>query len=85
MALPFSATPTDHVVRSGNLSWFANCAWDALAIPVAIGGDAHIASVWLDDGSPVTLSVTGTELSSYEGYVHFGVAAAHWWDDIVET
>ena len=36
MALPFSAVATDHVVRSERLSWWANCAWDSLAIPTAL-------------------------------------------------
>ncbi|MDJ0771731.1 MAG: organomercurial lyase [Ilumatobacter sp.] len=42
MALPFSAIPTDHVVRSGDRRWFANCAWDSLAIPAALGVDTEI-------------------------------------------
>ncbi len=43
MALPFAARPTEHrVVTDDGRSWWANCAWDALAIPVAMGIDARI-------------------------------------------
>ncbi|MGI9644539.1 MAG: organomercurial lyase [Ilumatobacteraceae bacterium] len=84
MALPFSAIPTDHRVVAGDRSWFANCAWDALAIPVLLGVDARIEAPWLD-GDPVGLSVAGGQLSSTDGWVHYAVPAARWWDDIVET
>ncbi|NNE11075.1 MAG: hypothetical protein HKN41_02395, partial [Ilumatobacter sp.] len=86
MALPFSAVPTDHVVRSGDRSWFANCAWDALAIPAALGINADIEAPRLDDGAPVDLRVVDGELAGeLDGQVHFAVPARHWWDDIVET
>lgn len=85
MALPFSAVETDHVVRSGSLRWWANCAWDALAIPVALSIDAEIDADWLDSGRPAELAVVGGELTSTDGFVHFQIPARRWWDDIVET
>ncbi len=86
MALPFSAVPTDHVVRSGDRSWFANCAWDSLAIPAALGVDAEIHATWLDDGSPVDLRIVdGEPVGDTGALIHFVVPARRWWDDIVET
>ncbi len=86
MALPFSAIPTDHVVHSGARRWFANCAWDALAIPAALGVDAVIDAPWLDDGSPVDLAIVdGRMEGDTDAHVHFVVPARHWWDDIVHT
>ncbi len=85
MALPFSAVPTDHRVVGGGRSWWANCAWDALAIPVVLGVDARIEAPWLDGGEPFDRAVDGGELSSTDGWVHYSVPAANWWDDIVET
>jgi hypothetical protein len=35
MAPPFSGVATQHVVAAGGVSYFANCAWDALGIPAA--------------------------------------------------
>ena len=86
MALPFSAIPTDHeVVATDGRRWWANCAWDALAIPSLVGRDAQITSRWLDDGSPLTLTVTAEGTQPDRGLVHFLVPACRWWDDIVET
>ncbi|HSF84181.1 MAG TPA: organomercurial lyase [Acidimicrobiia bacterium] len=85
MALPFSAVPTEHLVRHGGRAWWANCAWDALAIPAALGIDAAIDANWLDTGEPVELEVRDGNLSSVDGFVHFAVPARHWWDDIGET
>jgi hypothetical protein len=85
MALPFSAIPTDHRVVSGDRSWWANCAWDALAIPAALGIDASIEATWLGAGDPVELAIVEGELADVDGFVHFVVPARRWWDDIVET
>ena len=87
MALPFSAVPTAHRVVVGPRSWWANCAWDALAIPAALDVDADIEAEWMDTGEPVELRVVGGRLDGLEdgGFVHFERPAARWWDDIVET
>ena len=85
MALPFSAVETDHVVRSGSLRWWANCAWDALAIPAALSIDAEIRGAWMDSGQPAELAVADGQLTSTEGVVHFQIPARQWWDDIIET
>lgn len=90
MALPFATRPTGHRVVAGDMAWWANCAWDALAIPAALDGlgrseVARIEATWMDTGEPVQLEVGNGELSSLDGFVHFSVPAAKWWDDIVET
>ncbi len=85
MALPFSAVPTAHKVVAGDRSWFANCAWDSLAIPAALDIDAVIESEWLDTGEPVELAISDGRLRHTDGFIHFAVPARHWWDDIVET
>ena len=86
MALPFSAIETNHVVRAGERRWFANCAWDALAIPAALKIDAEIDAPWLDDDTPVALRIIAGELhGDVDARVHFAVPARHWWDDIVHT
>lgn len=85
MALPFSAVPTPHVVQSGERRWWANCAWDSLAIPVALDIDATITSEWSDSDESVALTVRSGALSPLEGHVHFAIPARRWWDDIVET
>jgi hypothetical protein len=85
MALPFSAEPTDHRVTAATGAWWANCAWDALAVLAAMHSDGRIASTWDDTGEPVDLSVVDGRLDSTEGFVHFAIPAHRWWDDIVRT
>ena len=73
-------------MRAGDRRWFANCAWDALAIPAALGTDAEIDAPWLDGGSPVDLRIVDGRLEGdTDACVHFVVPARHWWDDIVHT
>ncbi len=85
MALPFSAVDTGHSVVSGDESWWANCAWDTLAIPAALDIDAAIEATWLDTGEPVDLAIVDGELRHADGFIHFEIPARRWWDDIVET
>ena len=85
MALPFSAIPTGHLVRSAERSWWANCAWDALAIPLLLDIDAQIEATWMDDETPFRASMNAGAYDGPEGFVHFQRPAASWWDDIVET
>lgn len=85
MALPFSAVETGHAVLAEDQRWRANCAWDTLAIPAALQIDAAIEASWLDTGEPVELGVRGGELAHTAGFIHFEIAARHWWDDIAET
>jgi hypothetical protein len=85
MAHPFAATDSGYRVHGTDVSWLANCAWDSLAIPAALGIDTRIEAEWLDTGGPVDLGVVGGRLTATEGFVHYGVSAGEWWDDITET
>jgi len=85
MALPFGSSDTGHRVHGPTVSWWANCAWDSLAIPVALGVDVDIEAKWLDTGEAVDLHVRNGELSSVDGYVHWSHPAHTWWDEITET
>jgi len=85
MAPPFSGMPTQHRVEVEGIEYFANCAWDALGVPAALGkpGLVHLWCEWL--GEPLNLSVglDGPEPSSW--LFHCLVPAARWWDDLVFT
>jgi len=85
MALPFAAEPTDFRVTADRGSWWANCAWDSLAVVAALDVDARIESTWSDTGDPVEIDVRDGVLDQTDGFVHFRVPARHWWDDIVFT
>lgn len=85
MALPFSAEPTDFRVTTSSGAWWANCAWDSLAVLAALHEDGRIESLWSDTGGEVRLAVAAGALSPTDGFVHFRIPASQWWDDIVRT
>jgi hypothetical protein len=82
MAMPFSAVPTAFRVDGPGRQWFANCAWDAFGIAVALSCDVSIATYCPDCGAPMSYGVRGGELTNRAGVVHFAVPAKQWWDDI---
>jgi hypothetical protein len=85
MAPPFSGVPTQHRVTSGGVSYFANCAWDALGIPAALRRPATVLSRCEQTLEPLELAVTDTGPEASDWLFHCVVPAARWWDDIVFT
>jgi Alkylmercury lyase len=85
MAPPFSGVPTQHLVRSGGVRYFANCAWDALGIPAALQRPAEVLSRCEQTHEPLVLQVDeeGPEPSDF--LFHCAVPASQWWKDIVFT
>lgn len=85
MAPPFSGVPTIHVVRAGERSYFANCAWDAFGIPAALHEPAHVSSRCGQSGQPLELAVGIDGPPPCDWLFHCAVPAARWWNDIVFT
>jgi hypothetical protein len=85
MAPPFSGVPTQHVVTADGLSYFANCAWDALGIPAALQKPATVRSRCEQSLEPLQLEVSLAGPARSDWLFHCVVPAAHWWDDIVFT
>lgn len=85
MAPPFSGVPTQHQVTVDGISYYANCAWDALGIPAALHRPGVVRSRCEQSREPLQLAVgmTGPEPSSW--LFHCLVPAAKWWDDLVFT
>lgn len=85
MAPPFSGVPTYHVVESGGVEYYANCAWDALGILAALKSPGRIRSRCAQSGEPldIRVGVNGPEPSTW--LFHCLVPAARWWEDIVFT
>jgi hypothetical protein len=84
MAHPFSGVPTDAVVTITDRQWFANCAWDGLAIIGLFGGTGRLETPSPATGAPIVFEVADGVVHG-DGVVHFLVPAAHFWDDIVHT
>jgi hypothetical protein len=85
MALPFSAVPTRFTVTADGVDHWANCAWDALAIPITLKQNATISAEVDGDTATIEMDVTDGTLAAPDGLVHFAVPARRWWDDIVDT
>ena len=85
MAPPFSGVPTQHLVIAGGVSYYANCAWDALGIPAALHRPATVHSRCEQSLAPLTLAVTEQAPEASDWLFHCVVPAARWWDDIVFT
>jgi hypothetical protein len=86
MALPFAVRATPFAVLVGDRRWWANCAWDAYAIPAALGvEDALIDTDCPDCGEVMRLEIRAGEAHASHALVHFLVPASRWWDDIVFT
>lgn len=85
MAMPFSAAPTAFAVRVGAISYYANCAWDALGVPAMLKQDARVVTTCGCCASAMELDVRAGRLEPASGIVHFGVPARRFWDNIVFT
>ena len=85
MAPPFSGVPTQHMVTADEVSYFANCAWDALGIPAALQKAAIVRSRCEQSLEPLQLEVPTVGPAKSDWLFHCVVPAAHWWDDIVFT
>ena len=85
MAPPFSGVPTQHRVEAGAVSYFANCAWDALGVPAALHQPAVVHSRCEQSGELLTLAVAHNGPESSTWLFHCAVPAARWWTDLVYT
>jgi hypothetical protein len=85
MAPPFSGVPTQHRVLSRGVTYFANCAWDALAIPAALHRAGEVRSRCEQSGETLVLPVGVDGPPPSDWLFHCEVPAARWWQDIVYT
>lgn len=82
MAHPFSAVPTAHRVEVAGRTYWANCAWDALAIPALLHAKASISSSCPDCAEALRIEVHDGEPDPVEAVVHFLVPPRRFWDNI---
>jgi hypothetical protein len=59
MVPPFSAVPTPFLVRTTRHASYANCAWDALGVPVMLEDAAEITTACGCCGESLTLTADG--------------------------
>jgi hypothetical protein len=85
MAPPFSGVPTQHRVTADGVTYYANCAWDALGIPAALRRPATVHSRCEQSHEPLELPVSDDGPGPSDWLFHCVVPASKWWDDIVFT
>lgn len=85
MASPFSGVPTQHVVEAGGISYYANCAWDALGVLAALHKPGMVLSRCEQSFAPLQLEVGLEGPRASDWLFHCLVPAAKWWDDIIFT
>ena len=94
MAPPFSAVPTPFLVTADRrddrgqarpFSSYANCAWDALGVPIMMRTPARVTTACGCCGEAMVLDVDRDQPPSGDAIVHFAVPALQWWKDIVFT
>ena len=79
----FAGGPTGHRVLGDEGTWWAPCAWDALAIPATLGIGAKIESACGDCRKPIALEVSREgDVEGSEAIVHVALPAARWYEDV---
>src|SRR6185436_956783 len=64
MAWPFSAVPTIFKVRANGKTYYANCAWDMLGIPVLLQSDALLEGICTESNEAVQLEIKNGQITS---------------------
>lgn len=85
MAAPFSGIPTQHVVESEGIRYYANCAWDALGIPAALQRPAVVNSRCEESKSPLRMEIDVDGPPPSGWLFHCPIPAVRWWEDVVFT
>ncbi len=94
MAHPFSAVPTAFRVDTSDITYWGNCAWDAVTIPSLLTLDASVPARCAESGEPMKLTFTSGELDDVDsgddgddgnGVVHFVVPPRRFWDNVGYT
>jgi hypothetical protein len=91
MAFPFSSIVTPFRVRltGKEKEYFANCAWDAVAIHVALGKEQWISSYCHHCSEDIKIHLKDQKVVSSQSdsppLVYLGLPASKWWENILLT
>jgi hypothetical protein len=91
MAFPFSSivTPFSVKITEKEREYFANCAWDAVAIHVALGKEQWISSYCHHCSEDIKIHLKDQKLASQQSdnqpLVYLALPASKWWENIVLT
>lgn len=88
MAFPFSAIATPFRATTGDRTYFANCAWDAIAFHAMLGQDVRLDSFCHHCAAPIQIELKGgltTQVDPPATLIYLALRPAEWWGDIVTT
>lgn len=88
MAFPFSAIATPFRVTAGGRTYFANCAWDAIAFHAMLDDDVQVESFCDHCADPIRVELRdgrATRVEPEASVVYLALPPTRWWDDIVTT
>jgi hypothetical protein len=88
MAFPFSAIATPFRVTVRDRTYFANCAWDAIAFHAMLGDDVRVESFCHHCAMPIEMELRNehaTAVDPPKSLVYFALPPTQWWDDIITT
>jgi Alkylmercury lyase len=88
MAFPFSAIATPFRTTVRGRSYFANCAWDAIAFHAMLGDDILVESFCHHCAIPIHIELhdgRATLVDPPQSLVYFALPPTKWWDDIIAT
>jgi hypothetical protein len=88
MANPFSNLPTPFRVTAGTRVYYANCAWDAIALHLVLERDVQVASFCHHCGAPIEFGLSDGKRVSEDGrnlLVFLGTPVSKWYDNLVVT
>ena len=88
MAFPFSAVATPFRVMARGRTYFANCAWDAVAFHAMLGDEVRIESFCHHCATPIRIELKdgrATRVEPKETLVYLALRPTQWWENIVTT
>lgn len=88
MAFPFSAIATPFRVTARGRTYFANCAWDAVAFHAMLGDEVHVESFCHHCATPIRIELRdgrATRVEPKETLVYLALRPTQWWENIVTT
>ena len=88
MAFPFAAIATPFRITAGDRTYFANCAWDAVAFHAMLGQDVQVDSFCHHCAEPIGIELSGGHAVRVEPagtIVYLALRPTEWWEDITTT
>jgi hypothetical protein len=88
MAFPFSAVASPFRVTVRGRTYFANCAWDAIAFHAMLEDDVRVDSFCHHCAAPITIELRdgrATRVEPADAIVYLALRPVQWWQDIVNT